>query len=112
MSSIPNQLDPPKGDYVAYIEKLQQGKIKVPEGITPPKEAGEARRAIEIGAPTQPQRRSAPQRSLFVRAFGPVMICAAIGSIAGGLFSGQDAFIPIGMFILFIGFVLTAELRK
>ena len=107
-------LDPEDGDYVKYIENIQNGKIK-PEG------ALKAPVAMHDPLPTpatgennattaSKKRTGAPPKHLcFLAGF---LLFAGISLFATGILTENDAFIPIGMFTLFAGFVFTMNLRK
>ena len=119
-------LEPPNGDYVAYIEGLQAGKIT---NLDPLKIAGESI-SEEPAAPSAPAgraRRSAPQPASReipgetaserlrrraaeenrLRARGPFAALAAFlgfALFAVGSAMGYDALIFIGMAVIVLGF--------
>ncbi len=106
-------LDPEDGDYVKYIENLQNGKIK-PEGalkapVTMHDPLPESA-ARESTATSSKKKTGAPPKHLcFLAGF---LLFAGISLFATGILTENDAFIPIGMFTLFAGFVFTMNLRK
>jgi len=105
----PHTLDPPNGDYVKYIEAIQQGKIR-PQG------------GLVVGplnnAPTNPAKKSdnTTARMHFneavLRSLAIFLVLGGIVSLAYGVLVDFEPCIPIGMFTLFAGFVFNMSLSK
>ncbi len=106
-------LDPPNGDYVKYIEDIQNGKIK-PEGALKPSAA--MHDPAPNGATATPNSQTtkkkfgAPPEALY--ALAGFLVIAGIGLLAYGILTDSEPCIPIGMFTLFGGFVFSANLKK
>lgn len=106
-------LDPPNGDYVKYIEDIQNGKIK-PEGALKPSlpmhDPVPNRGTPSTSTTTTKKKFGAPPEALY--ALAGFLVVAGIGLLAYGILTDTEPCIPIGMFTLFGGFVFSANLKK
>jgi hypothetical protein len=106
-------LDPEDGDYVKYIENIQNGKIKPEGALKAPVTMHDPLPASASGgnSTTSSKRRTgAPPKVLCVLA--GFLLIAGISFFATGILTEYDEFIPIGMFTLFAALVFTMNLKK
>ena len=123
MSLSPQAMEPENGDYVRYLEQLQAGKIKelnaMRVSIVDTGDDG----MLKVSSPKELELRERQERLVrqerkkdlsrgIVRMTGPVVLLAGVVLIALGMSSGPEDIIPVGMFTLFAGVVLTNEARK
>lgn len=112
-------LDPPKGDYVRYIEQIQSGKVLPQGGIKAPDFCPDHKKAIEIepykkNSPasitpsiSHPESRRAQKKdNLIIKVFGAFVVFTGIACIGTGLWTEIEPLIPVGMFTLFFGLIL------
>ncbi len=104
-----NSLDPENGDYVKYIEDIQNGRIKPPASTKPMLETSVADSA---GSQSDSKKRKVGAPPAALQALAVLLIFVGLGFISFGIFFESDAFVPIGMFTLFAGFVFSMNLRK
>ncbi len=123
MSSIPQDLEPGKGDYVRYIEELQAGKIKelsgVRAGVVTQSDSG----LVQVKSGRQLQQEEQMQAQAVVRQriertriamgmIGPAILLIGIGCFSYGIAYEVEDVIPVGMVMMFIGFVATAKFKS
>lgn len=109
-----NGLDPANGDYVKYIDDIQKGKIKPRGALKPP--SGMLEMPIESSSsentPKENKRRASRNPPAFLQALTVFLTAMGFALVAFGIFSESDAYIPLGMFTLFAGFVFNMNLKK
>lgn len=106
-----NTLDPPNGDYVQYIEKIQLGKVTVDEGL---KVSG-VKEARPIDPPKPPEttiHRVRSGNTILAKFFPPLLIIAGFIFLSCGIGLGLEVLIPIGMFVFFSGFITLSTRKK
>lgn len=123
MAQSPQSMEPADGDYVRYVEQLQAGKIKelnaMRVSVVDTGEDG----MLKVSSPKEVQQREEADRQAratrkndftrqIVRMTGPLVLVLSIVLLVVGATSGMDDLIPVGMFTLFAGIVMTNEARK
>lgn len=116
-------LEPAHGDYVQYLNDLEKGKVRElkalsPSGVVTSGQNGmltiktdkmlREEKKVRQEAERKRRRDSA---NLIVKIFGPLVLALGVALIGLGL-SFLDDLIPIGMFCLFAGFVLTSRTKS
>lgn len=116
-------MEPADGDYVRYVEQLQAGKIKElnamrvsvidtgEDGMLKVSSPKELLQREEAASQARETRKNDFTRQI-VRMTGPLVLVLSIVLLVVGATSGMDDLIPVGMFTLFAGIVMTNEARK
>ena len=123
MAQSPQSMEPADGDYVRYVEQLHAGKIKelnaMRVSVVDTAEDG----MLKVSSPKELIQREEAARQAretrkndftgqIVRMTGPLVLILSIVLLVVGGTSGMDDLIPVGMFTLFAGIVMTNEARK
>ncbi|WP_288560079.1 hypothetical protein [Duodenibacillus massiliensis] len=123
----PFSLEPPDGDYVAYLDKLLKGKIGSLSPLSVTADNGMVTvRSTAEPAPLQgdavpadtdydPYLKNEPVvRMAFalIRLAGPLIALAGVILMATGVAFDRSDNIPLGMILVFIGVVTTAQARN
>lgn len=123
MAQSPQSMEPADGDYVRYVEQLQAGKIKElnamrvsvvdtgEDGMLKVSSPKELIQREEADSQARETRKNDFTRQI-VRMTGPLVLVLSIVLLVVGATSGMDDLIPVGMFTLFAGIVMTNEARK
>ena len=123
----PFSLEPPDGDYVAYLDKLMKGKIGSlsPLSVTadngmvtvrstaePAPLQGDAVPADTDDAPYLKNEPIVRMAFALIRLAGPLIALAGVILMATGVAFDRSDNIPLGMILVFIGVVTTAQARN
>lgn len=123
----PFSLEPPDGDYVAYLDKLMKGKIGSLSPLSVTADNGMVTvRSTAEPAPLQgdavpadtdddPYPKNEPVvRMAFalIRLAGPLIALVGVILMATGVAFDRSDNIPLGMILVFIGVVTTAQARN
>jgi hypothetical protein len=122
MSNTALDLEPKGGDYVKYIDQIQTGKVKelagVRAGIVTQSDSGmvqvKSGREVLLEEEQIAQKivRKNIEHTRFVMGLiGPVILICGILFFALGVTYEMEDIIPIGMVLMFVGFVASAKLR-
>lgn len=123
----PFSLEPPDGDYVAYLDKLMKGKIgslsslsvTADNGMVTVRSTAEPAPlqgdAVPVDTDYDPYLKNEPVvRMAFalIRLAGPLIALAGVILMATGVAFDRSDNIPLGMILVFIGVVTTAQARN
>jgi hypothetical protein len=122
MSNNPQDLEPKSGDYVRYINELQAGKIRdlagVRAGVVTQNASGQVqvKSAREVAMEEQAAadsvvRARIERTNAIMRLIGPSILTCGLLCFASGIAYEIEEVIPLGMALMFVGFVATAKLR-
>ena len=119
------ELEPANGDFVAYLKKLEEGKINrlgglhvsLPEGAQEGMVVVQTTREIADSKLREKEKRQAAVKASAATAMmlsGPALALIGVGLIifAIAMPGNFDFLIPIGMASIFFSVVLTAEGKK
>ena len=119
------ELEPANGDFVAYLKKLEEGKIDRLGGLHVSLPDGDQQGMVLVQTPKEiadDKLREKEKRDIAVRAsaaaammlLGPALALTGIGLIVFAIAAPGDFdfLIPFGMVSIFFSVVLTAEGRK
>lgn len=123
----PFSLEPPDGDYVAYLDNLMKGKIgslsplsvTADNGMVTVRSTAEPAPlqgdAVPVDTDDDPYLKNEPVvRMAFalIRLAGPLIALAGVILMATGVAFDRSDNIPLGMILVFIGVVTTAQARN
>lgn len=122
MSNTALDLEPKGGDYVKYIDQIQTGKVKelagVRAGIVTQSDSGmvqvKSGREVLLEEEQIAQnivRKNIEHTRFVMGLIGPVILICGILFFALGVTYEMEDIIPIGMVLMFVGFVASAKLR-
>ena len=122
MSNSALDLEPKSGDYVKYIDQIQAGKVKelsgIRAGVVTQNDIGQVQ--VKSGRQViQEEEQIAQERiqqklehtRFALNLIGPAILLCGILCFAFGVTYEMEDIIPVGMVLMFIGFVASAKLR-
>ena len=122
MSSDGLDLEPKGGDYVKYIDQIQTGKVKelagVRAGIVTQSDSGmvqvKSGREVLLEEEQLAQnivRKNIEKTRFVIGLIGPAILVCGILCFAFGVTYDLTDVIPLGMVLMFVGFVTSARVR-